>query len=138
MGSRRYGNGPGAWWLCELPERVLPGVEHVSDDLIHAYAVLDLGKQEGAVASHAPGITVHHGKIGADGGRQVGLVDHEQVGLSDPRAALARDLIAAGNIYDLDGVIGQFTAETGGQVIAAGLEQEQIAMMDLLEFLQRE
>ena len=36
---------------------------------------------------------------------QVGLVDHEQVALGDAGAALARNLLAGGDVDDVDGEV---------------------------------
>ena len=41
----------------------------------------------------------------AHGFGQIGFVDHQQVGLGDARPAFARNLVAAGHVNDLDGVI---------------------------------
>ena len=43
-------------------------------------------------------VAVHHLQVGADQRREVGLVDHEQVGAGDAGAALARHLVAAGDV----------------------------------------
>jgi len=109
-----------------LAARVPPGVEHVLDDLVHACAPGHLREDEGPVAAHPPGVAVHDGEVGADREREVGLVDDEEVGLRDAGPALARDLVAAGDVDDVDGVIGQLPAEVRGQVVAARLDEEEI------------
>ena len=44
----------------------------------------------------------HHAEVGADVGREVGLVDDEQVALGDAGAALARDLLAGRDVDHVD------------------------------------
>ncbi len=68
----------------------------------------------------------HHLEIGADERRQVGLVDDQQVRLRDARPALARDLVAAGHVDDVDGEVGELAAELRGQVVAAALDEQQL------------
>ena len=60
-----------------------------------AFAVLDPGEDERAISTHPGAVALHDREVGSDGIRQVGLVDHQEVGLGDSGAALARDLIAS-------------------------------------------
>ncbi len=129
---------------CKLPlvrptGGVLPRVPNVAGDFVHPDAIFDLGEEVRAVAAHPAGVTVHDGEVGADGLGQIGLVDDEQVGLGDAGSAFAGDLVAPGDIDDLNGKIGQLPAKAGGEIVAAGLEQEQIrakAPVQLFERLQ--
>ena len=59
-------------------------------------------------------------------GREVNLVDDEQVGLGDAGAALARDFVPAAHIDDIDGEVCQFRAERGGEVVSAAFHQHQL------------
>ena len=43
-----------------------------------------------------------------------------------PGPALARDLLAAGDVDDVDGEVGELGAEGGGEVVAAGFDQQQL------------
>jgi CubicO group peptidase (beta-lactamase class C family) len=65
-------------------------------------------------------------EAGADERREVDLVDHQQVGAGDAGAALARDLVAGGDVDDVDRQVGQFRAEGGRQVVAAAFDQDQV------------
>ena len=62
-------------------------------------------------------------QIRPNGLGEIGFVDHQQIGLRNAGAAFARNFVAAGDVDDLDGVIGEFTAETGGQIVAAGFDE---------------
>ena len=59
-------------------------------------------------------------------GGEVDLVDHQQVAAGDARPALARDLVAGGDVDHVDREIRQLRAEGGGQVVAAALDQDQV------------
>ena len=71
-------------------------------------------------------VAAHHREVGADQRRQVGLVDHQQVGAGDAGPALARHLVAAGHVDHEDLPVDQARAERGGQVVAAALHQHQV------------
>ena len=118
------------------PGGVLPGVEEVVDDGIDADAVANLGEQERSPAPHLLGIAGHHVEIGPHRHREVGLVDHQQIALGDSGAALARDLVATRHVDDLNRVVGEFATETGGEIVATGLQQEQIRMELVVQILQ--
>ena len=83
-------------------------------------------KTKGRSPRMLAGVAVHHLQRRADVRRQVGLVDDEQVGPGDAGAALARDLVAAGDVDDVDGQVGQLGAEGGGQVVAAALDEDEV------------
>ncbi len=55
----------------------------------------------------------------------VDFVDDQQVGFGDARAAFAGDFVAGGDVDDVQGEVGQFRAEGGGEVVAAGFHQHQ-------------
>ena len=61
-----------------------------------------LVKTKGRAAAHALGVALHDLEDGADVRREVDLVDHQQVGAGDAGPALARDLVAAGDVDDVD------------------------------------
>lgn len=107
-------------------ESVLTGVQNVGHDAVDALAGLDLGEDEGSVAAHSQGVTFHDAQVRAYCGREIDLVDHQQIALGDAGAALAGDLVAAGNVDDLNGEVGEFPTEAGRQIIAARLDQEQV------------
>ena len=59
-------------------------------------------------------------------GRQIDLVDHQEVGARDARASLARNLLALGDVDDVDRRVDQLGAERGRQVVAAALDQQKL------------
>ena len=63
-------------------------------------------------------------------GGQVGLVDDEQIALGDARTALAWDLVAAGHVDHVDRVVDQLAAVLGGEVVAAGLDEDRIRAVE--------
>ena len=65
----------------------------------------------------------HHREVRADEGRQVDLVDHEQVRPGDPWAALPGHFVAAGDVDDEDLPVDQPATEGRGEVVAPGLDQ---------------
>src|SRR5207245_11665208 len=66
-------------------------------------------------------------------GREVDLVDDEQVRARDARSTLARDLLALGDVDHVDRRVHQLRAERRGQIIAAALDEEQIQSGKALE-----
>ena len=80
----------------------------------------------GSVAAQLPSVAQHDVDRRADQLGQVDLVDQQQVGAGLGRAALARDLLAAGHVDHVDGVVDQLRAERRRQVVAAGLDQQQL------------
>ena len=58
--------------------------------------------------------------------REIGLVDHQQIGFRQPRPALARDVLPGGGVDHVDRQIRQFRAEGGGKVVAPRFDQHQI------------
>jgi hypothetical protein len=98
---------------------VLPGVEDLADDGVHANSVADLGKDYRAISAHGEGVALHDLEIGADGCGKIRFVDDQQIGLSNTGSALAGNLIAAGHVNHVDGIIGQLAAEMGGEIVPA-------------------
>ena len=60
-----------------------------ADNPVQPLALLQVGHDEGTLAAHAPCVGLHLLQGGAHMGRKVGLVDDQQVGPGDARAALA-------------------------------------------------
>lgn len=107
-------------------------------DLADAVSVLDPGEDEGAIAAHLCAVALHDREVGSDRFGQVGLVDDQEVGLGDSRAALARDLVASGDVDHVDRIVGEFPAEMGGEVVAAGFAEEQVGLDLCRELLERQ
>ena len=83
-------------------------------------------RQHGATVSRRFGIRHHLRHVDADVGREVGLVDDEEVGAPDTRAALASDIAAARDIQDEDLRVDQSGRERRCQVVAAGLDEHDV------------
>jgi len=58
--------------------------------------------------------------------------------LGDAGAAFARDFVTASDVDDVDGVIGEFAAEVGGQVVATGFDEEEFGLELAVEFFEGE
>src|SRR5205085_677783 len=93
---------------------------------LHPVASLQVGEDKRAVAAHALGVSVHDFEAGADQRREIGFVDDEEVGAGDARSAFTRDLVAGGDVDDVDRQIGKLGGEGGGEVVAARLDQDQV------------
>ena len=74
------------------------------------------------------GVALHDGEVGADVRREIGLVDHEQIALRDAGAALARHLVAAGDVDHVDRVVDELAAVLRGEVVAAALDEQQLGL----------
>lgn len=129
---------PGSRVVMSNARSVLPGMDDVPSDFVHTHSMFDLGEDKWAVSAHLFGVTSHNGEVGADGWSQVGFVNDEEIGLRDARAAFAGNLVSARNINDLNRVIGQFAAETGGQVIPARFQKQKVGTEFGLKILQSE
>ena len=95
-------------------------------DRFDAFAGAQIGEYIRLVAAHAPGVALHHVEAGADVRREIDLVDHQQVRARDAGAALARDLLALRDVDDVDGDVGKLGRERRRQIVAAGLDEDQI------------
>src|SRR5918994_6524456 len=98
------------------PARLLDEARYRLD----ALARTQVREHEGSGAPHSRGILLHDGKARADMRREVDLVDDEEIGAGDARPALARDLLAARYVDDVDREIGELRREGGGEIVAAG------------------
>jgi hypothetical protein len=117
---------------------VLPGVQGVMKDLAQACAVLYLGENKRTVTTHQASVTLHDLEVRADRLGEISFVDHEEVGLRNAGTAFARNFVAAGDIDNIDSVIGKFTTEMGGQIIPAGFKEQDLRMEEFMELLQRQ
>src|SRR5580704_18086865 len=100
------------------------------DDLVHPLAGLQVAKGERPGAAHASCVAVHNIEAGADQRRQIDFVDDEEVGAGDAGSAFARDLVAGGDVDDVNRQIGELGGEGGGEVVAARLAQDQIEIRE--------
>ena len=103
--------------------RSAAGAAHPRRHLVHAGAVLQVGHHEWTPAARGAYVGGHLLQVHLDVGRQVDLVDHQQVAAGNPEAALARDVATLRHVDHVDLVIHQVGAETGRQVVAAALDE---------------
>src|SRR4051812_12861132 len=108
------------------PAGLLDEARHRLDALARA----QIREHERPPAPHPPGVLLHDGEARADMRREVDLVDDEKVGAGDPGTALARDLLAAGDVDDVDRQVGELGREGRGEVIAAGLDENEIELRE--------
>ena len=97
-----------------LVEQVAPNPR---DHIHEARTALQVREEKRPVASHQLRVAGHDVEVRADVGREIDLVDHEQVGARDARSALARNLVAARDVDDVDRRIDQLRAEARRQVV---------------------
>src|SRR3984893_5154832 len=127
--------GDGAWALFRLlaafdavfiaalqPTLVLDK----TDDLVDALSRAQIAQDERPRAAHAPGVALHDRERGADVGRELDLVDHKQVGPRDGRTAFGRNLVAGGNVDDVERQVRELRRKGRRQVVAAGFDQNEI------------
>src|SRR5215203_5803483 len=100
------------------PARLLDEARHRLDTLAGA----QIREHEGPRPPHPPGVLLHYGEARADMRREVDLVDDEKVGAGDPGTALARDLLAAGDVDDVDRPVGALVRSAPVEIVAAGLD----------------
>ncbi len=109
----------------------------VGDDVGQAGLGFEVGHDKGFEAfgggAHAGGVGVHHVEVGAHMGGQVGFVDDEEIAFGNAGAAFARDFFASCHIDHVDGEVGQFGAEGGGQVVAAAFYKYHVGVGKLFQ-----
>ena len=80
---------------------------------------LEIGHNKGLEAlgcrAHPNGVGFHHRQISTHIGRQIGLVDDEQIAFRDTGATFARDFFIGCYVDHVDREVAQFGAEGGGQ-----------------------
>src|ERR1043166_6822527 len=113
-----------------------PRMHNVLHDLVDAGSVLELRKDKWTRAPHGFCVPPHHLQVGADGVGKIRFVDDEQVALGQARTAFAGNFVAPRYVDHLDGEIRQLAAEAGGQVVAAGFEEQQIGLEFLVKLFQ--
>ena len=96
------------------------------DDLVDAVADVASREDDRTALTHALGIARHDLEARADVGREVGLVDDQQIALRDTGAAFARDLVAAGDVDDVDREVDELAAVLRREVVSAALDEEQL------------
>ena len=116
-------SGPLAGTVRHVEQRVVHDPHGKRVDVMARHAV---GEEEGPVAAHEPGVALHDFEAGPHVGREVFLVDDEDIRLADARPALAGDLVPSGHVDNVDEKIRQCGTERKGQVIAAAFDKADI------------
>jgi len=120
------------------PRRHDPGGLDVVGDGRDADARGDVGEHGRARAAHPVGVARHDLEARADQRGEVDLVDHEQIGLRDAGAALARHLVAVRDVDDIDRIVGELAAVLRGEVVAAALDDQELGGDGLHQVVERE
>ena len=79
--------------LMRHTRRVLPVVEKVRDDFMHAHPVLHLCEDERPAAAHLLRVARHHVEVRADSRCEIRFIDHEQIRLRMPGPPLRAILL---------------------------------------------
>src|SRR3569623_3329037 len=95
-------------------------------DLVESSTKLEVGEHKWLGAAHAPRIEFHHFQRRADVRREIDFIDYQQIGLGDAGPALARKLVASGDVDHVESQIGQLGTESGAEIVAATLDQHEI------------
>ena len=59
-------------------------------------------------------------------GREIDLVDHQEIGARDAGAALGGNLVAGGDVDDIDRQVGKLGRKSGSEIVTARFDQHQI------------
>src|SRR5689334_13607446 len=95
-------------------------------DRLHASAGLQVGSNHRLAAAHLPCVGEHAIEIDADMRREIDLVDDQEITAQQTRPALARNVIAAGDIDDEDPPVDEIEREGRSEIVATGFEQDQL------------
>src|ERR1700683_3526108 len=72
-------------------------------DLVDALAGAHISEHERPLAAHALALALHVGQRGAHVGREIDLVDDQQIRARNAGAALGGDFLSGGYVDDVDG-----------------------------------
>lgn len=104
--------------------------------MLDALPILDLSENSRPALAHATRVALHDSQIRANRLSEVDLVDDKQVAARDAGPALARHLVAARDVDDVDDKVGQLARVVRRQVVASGLDQQQVRLELPLQRLQ--
>lgn len=116
----------------------LPRTENEVGNMINALIPLHNRKDRRPALSHLRRIPLHHRDIRAHSLRKIDLVHDQQVGACNTGPALAGHLVTTSNINDVDDEVGEFARVVCGEVVAAGLDEEEVCLELAVEVLQGE
>lgn len=116
----------------------LPRTENKVGNVINALIPLHDRKDRRPALTHLRRIPLHHRDIRAHSLRKINLVHDQQVGACYTGPALAGYLVTTGDVNDVDDEVGEFARVVRGEVIAAGLDEEEVGLELAVEVLQGE
>lgn len=87
---------------------------------------------------HLRRIPLHNPQIRTHRLRKINLVDHQQIRPRNTRTSLPRHLVATRNVNHVDDEVGELARVVGSEVIAAGLDEQEVCLELALEGLQGE
>ena len=106
------------------------GKDDIVDQPIHdsldALARLAIGEQNRAPSPHYIRFLNHEFVVGTDIGRQVRLVDHQNVRLHDAQSTLAWDVVAACGVDNEKPLVDQLARECRREIVPAGLDEHDV------------
>jgi hypothetical protein len=63
--------------------------------------------------------------------RKIDLVDDKEIGTRDSGATFRRNLVAGGNVDDVDGEVGEFGREGRGEIVSPGFDKHEVEIREL-------
>jgi hypothetical protein len=87
--------------------------------VVEPLAYTQIGENEGPLPPHAFGVALHHLERGPDMRGEVDLVDDQEIGAGDAGAALGGNLVARGDVNDIDGEVGKLWRESCREVVTS-------------------
>src|SRR5271166_2788526 len=118
---------------CRLGTIEQPLSLNKTDDFSKTDAFPEVAHDEWAFASHLSRVALHHCERSADVGSKVHLVNYQQIGLGDARAALARNLFAACYVDHVNGQVGKLRAESGSKIVAPRFNKHDVGIWVFLQ-----
>src|ERR1700746_2241976 len=95
-------------------------------DRVQAEGIAQICEYKWQVASHFPRVALHDFERGTHVRSKINFIYYKQVRASDSGTALARNLIALGDVDDVDPDVDELGAERGCKIIAAALDEDQL------------
>src|SRR5580692_10295744 len=78
------------------------GALNPAGDGVHSGAIFEIGEDVRFSSANARRVSLHHFEAGADIRSKVNLVDHQKAGVGDARTSFSGNLVAFGDVDDID------------------------------------
>src|SRR5271170_7594017 len=92
------------------------------DNTVDACSLAQVGENERPLAARDTRVALHHAKIRSDIGSKIDFVDYQQARSHDSRPALARNLVAFGDVDHVDSRVPHLGAESRRKIVPATLD----------------